>query len=146
MLRDQTRQYISSLSDVELITYLSEGGYEPEAIEFAMQQAASRKIDPARLAELESQAQAQAHARVAERAEAAAAPLGSLATTLSFIAGIGLLGVGAICLLIAWGNFRAKGETLKSQQMWRLARFGFASFLVFAMSLFLLAFWLGRDR
>jgi|GEM_PF-4574926 len=46
MLLQQTRDYIQGLNDLELVDYIREGIYEPEAMLFAKEEFERRKLDP----------------------------------------------------------------------------------------------------
>ena len=138
MFQEQTKEYISNLSDLELIEYIKEGIYEPEAIEFAKQEVAARNLDPQRLAELESSAQLKNETLRAQVAEAAERPLGKLGKVLAIIGGLNMLGIGGICLLIAWGQFRERGERLKIKEMWRRAMYGFVVMWLILILLFVI--------
>jgi hypothetical protein len=89
MLREQVKEYISGLSDPDLVEYvqIGTGLYEPNAVSYAEQELDQRQIDPDRLAELLDEAQCRIAHKKAEAARQAAQPLSSRGKMIAFAAG-----------------------------------------------------------
>jgi hypothetical protein len=135
MLDEQVREYVTKLGDLELIEYVASSDYQPQAIEFAREEFARRKLDSQQLADLQTKAQANAKVRALEETEFAAEQLGRGGRAIAFVAGMGMFGVGGLALWVAMYHFKDRGQRQKIRDMWRCGWYGFATFiaLVFFM-------------
>lgn len=127
MLLEQTRDYISDLSDGELIEYVLEGIYEPDAIAFARQEIERRQLDPQQMQQLEAVAQERVDAKRAHIAEVMNEPLGCTGRTLAFMGGFFM---GFTLHFIIWIVLDRKCETRKQKDIREFALAGFYTLLI----------------
>jgi len=135
MLREQTRDYISKLSEEGLIEYVLEGIYEPEAVAFAKQEIERRHIDPQRFSQLHAVAAGRVEVHRAEAEATDSRPLGRIGKTFAFIGGFcGLIWP----LFLAWMFLDNGSNTKKRKDIWTWAAAGFctALFVVVLFGLF----------
>jgi hypothetical protein len=135
MLLPQTRDYISNLSDQDLINYLAEGIYEPDAIAFAQEEMARRNLDSQKLGEL--QAAAYTHvAKQADNLEAVAAKrLGIVHRLLAMLLGAFILGLFPIMIYVIWRDgLRDRGEWRKTRDLNFFVIAGFITAIVLVVA------------
>jgi hypothetical protein len=130
MLLEQTRDYISKLGDEELIEYVLEGIYEPEAIAFAKQEIERRNLDPQRAHELAAVAQEHVEARRAEEVARDNRPLGWVGRTLAFLGGFCCL---IWPLVITWFILDDGSNTQRRNDVVEWAGIGFCTALIIGM-------------
>ncbi len=124
--------YISSLSDADLLEYVKAGtqSYLPEAIAFAQAELSRRNLPPEKLIEAENQLRERDTALQAIAGE----PLSWPNRVAAFIFGI----LGAPVVFPMWLRCRDDGEHRKARDMllFGLAGFGFQIFLLLAYLIF----------
>jgi hypothetical protein len=127
MLSEFSKEHIRSLSDPELAEYVAIGEqiYEPEAVTFAQQEFATRKLDERAVLDLQLQVKAQLEQEAAARQIAASAPLDFSGRLLAFIAG--LIGIASLPTVFhVWVKMDIRGENQKARDTKRFFAWGFA--------------------
>jgi hypothetical protein len=137
MLGEMVREYISGLSDADLIEYSLNTDYEPDAITFARQEIDRRKLSPEDVAVLEAEANQRIELRQREIAAAAERPLSKSGKTLAFVSGFIIL-FGNFPRFLANTKFETKGELRKVREVRRFATYGRIAFAAAVLLLFIL--------
>jgi len=141
MLHEQTREFITSLSDEQLAQYVAVGteAYEPQAVEFAQEEFARRRLDTQRFVAVQEQAKAQIAEVKAQDAAIATMPLDRLSRFNAFIFGIFIL---SPLYVLIWLRLESAGAHRKAREIWRFGIMGFGAETVFLVAL---AYWGGAD-
>jgi hypothetical protein len=142
MALEQVQDHIRSLSNDALTEYIITGTevYEPDAIAFAREEFQRRNLDPTHVRQMEAEANAKLDVKAELAAEAAARPLDFDDKLLAFWHG--LHGPFALHkLAVQEAAFFKQGEDRKVSEMWRAARYGFAT-IVLALVVVLFITWL----
>src|SRR5690348_3381872 len=123
MLHEQTREFITSLSDEQLEQYVAVGmeAYEPDAVEFARAEFERRRLDPRRFAGAAEQAKAQIAEVKAQDAAIAVMPLDRLGRFNAFIFGIFVL---SPLYVLIWLRLESAGARQKAREIWRFGIMG----------------------
>lgn len=140
MLAEMTQQYILRLSDSDLIEYVVEGIYEPEAIEFAKREIERRNLDSEKFHQLEAAARGRVEVKQAEIVAAANQELSPTGKTFAFI--LGFFGFVSFWLFIAWLAFDNTGKTQKKKDLIGFAVYGFATMAATVVLIVLIQKWL----
>ncbi|HET6252259.1 MAG TPA: hypothetical protein VFE47_31525 [Tepidisphaeraceae bacterium] len=129
-LPDQVRDYICSLSNEQLITYIVTGidAYEPEAVEFAREEFQRRELDASVVATLESAAVSRVATERIAREEATSRPLESGDRAIAFVLGIFIEGL--IHVWIKSEKLRNAGEDRRSAETLKFGCAGFVTIFV----------------
>jgi hypothetical protein len=140
-LRQQTRDFIIEMSDVDLAEYVTAGTtlYEPAAVEFARREFQRRNIDLNQV-KIEIKARENVEAEVA--AVAADLPLHVAMKFMAFLGGffISFL-VPLLFLMAASYGFNQRGETRRASEMWHFVVYGVLGALsLFALSIAIVAY------
>jgi len=113
MLRDQVKEHISGLSDLDLADYIRIGSdaFAPEAVDFARQELERRNLDQFYRAELEEEAAVRGTERAIKTARRMAEPLRLRGRVLAFIIGM----LGGFHLFLDFFVDHGDGEYRRSQ-------------------------------
>ena len=140
-LRQQTRDFIIGMSDVELAEYVTAGTtlYEPAAVEFARREFERRNID---LNQVKIEIEARENVKAEVASVAADLPLHVATKFMAFLGGFFIYSfVPLILLMAASYGFNQRGETRRASEMWRFVVYGFIGALsLFALTLAVVAY------
>lgn len=117
----EIEEHIRSLSDIELLEYTKMDTYLPEALDYARQELAKRRLEPDQLTALENELLSEA--LLAKEIEKK--PLSNFWRISVFLCGL-FFGLPLIIFIPVWLRLQDQGARRKQKEMWIIGLIGLA--------------------
>lgn len=132
MLREQTKEYIYRLSDVDLMEYIQTGTlmYLPEAVEYAQDELDRRKLTPVQISEIGREASQHIAAKTRMAIANNSRPLGWGGRLAAFLFGL-CLGFHFLLHMLA----EDPPETRRAEDWQKFERIGFGAMIMIVIAI-----------